>query len=116
VRAKLNKYKFIILVVFLMTGVSISGWAITFHNNQTAKSTDSQKAPKNGSKSANIVSGAINHSNTILLLVCTGLIGFIGVRRQGKKLENLAKVKQPERGSHENSLIKNNLERLRPRE
>lgn len=114
-RAKLNKYRFIIPAVFLMTGVSITGWTITFQYNHTVKSAEFQKAPKNDSQSANIVPLSIKPNNTILLLVCTGLIGFIGVRRQGKKLENLAKVKQPQRGGHENFLNKNNPERLRLR-
>lgn len=106
-RTKVNKYKFIIVAVLLMTGVSITGWAITFHVNHTAKSAESQIAPKNDSQPTNIVPRAINQSNTILMLVCIGLIGFIGIRRQGKKVENLAEVKPPERGNHEDFLSKN---------
>jgi hypothetical protein len=107
-RTKLNKYRFDILAVFLITGMSITGWAITFHYNHTAKSAESQKAPNNDSQSQNIVLAAINHSTTILMLVCTGLIGFIGVRRQGKKLDNHAKTEQPERRDPENFLNRNN--------
>ena len=114
-RTTVNKYKFIILAVFVLTGVSVTGWAITSHFNHTAKSAESQKAPKNDSRPANIVPAAINQTNTILLLVCTGLIGFIGVRRQGKKVENLAEAKPPERGSHENFLSKNNPTRQKSR-
>jgi hypothetical protein len=109
-RTRVNKYKFIIVAVFLMTGVSITGWAITtFHYNHTANSIESQIALKNDSQPANIVPAVINHSNnTILMLVCIGLIGFIGIRRQGKKVENFAEVKPPEHGGHENLLSKNN--------
>jgi len=103
-RTKLNKYRFNILAVFLITGMSITGWAITFHYNHTAKSAESQKAPNNDSLLQNIVPAAINHSNTILMLVCTGLIGFIGVRRRGKKLNNLEKTEQPEGRDPENFL------------
>jgi hypothetical protein len=85
-----------------MAGVSIAEWAISFHYNHTAKIAESQKAPNNDSRSPNIVPAAINHSNTILMLVCTGLIGFVGVRRQGKKLDDLAKTGQPERRDPEN--------------
>ena len=113
-RTKVNKYKFIIVAVFLMTGVSITGWAITFHYNHTSKSAESQIAPKNYSQPANIVPAAIKHSSTILMLVCIGLIGFIGVRRQGKKVEKIKKVKPPERAGHENFLNKNILERQSP--
>ena len=101
-RIKLNKHKFIILAVFLIVGVSIAVWAITFDYNHTAKNTESQKEPRNESKAANIVPVATNHSNTILLLVFAGLIGLIGIRRQGEKLENLKKVKRPEREAHKN--------------
>jgi uncharacterized membrane protein len=114
-RTKINKYKFILVAVFLMTGVSITGWTITFHYNHTAKSIESQIAPKNDSQPANIVPAAINQSNTILLLVCIGLIGFIGIRRQGKKVENLAEVKAPKRGSNAKFLSKNNPARLHSR-
>ena len=114
-RTKINKYKFILVAVFLMTWVSITGWAITFHVNHTAKSTESQIALKNDSPPTNIIPAAINHSNTILMLVCIGLIGFIGIRRQGKKVENLAEVKPPERGNHEDFLSKNNPARQHSR-
>jgi hypothetical protein len=114
-RTKVNKYKFIIVAVFLMTGVSITGWAITFHYNHGAKSAESQIALKNDSLPANIVPAAINPSNTILMLVCIGLIGVVGVRRQGKKVENLAEVKPPERGNHEDFLSKNNPARQHSR-
>ena len=115
-RTKVNKYKFIIMAVFLMTGVSITGWAITtFHYNHTAKSAESQIALNNDSQPANIVPAAINHNNTILMLVSIGLIGFIGIRRQGKKVENFAEVKPPERGGHENFLSKNNPARQHSR-
>jgi hypothetical protein len=113
-RTKLKKYRFFILAVFLMTGMSITGWAITFHYNHTEKSAKSQKAPKNDSQPQNIVPAAIHPINTILVLFCTGLIGLIGVRRQVKKLDNLAKAKQPERRDPENVLNRNILERHHP--
>jgi len=114
-RTKINKYKFILVAVFLMTGVPITGWAITFHYNHTAKSAESQIAPENDGQPENIVPAAINQRNTILLLVCIGLIGFIGIRRQGKKVENLAEVKPPERGGNEDFLSKNNPARQHSR-
>jgi hypothetical protein len=89
-RTKFKKYIVISLIVLLMAGVSFTGWTIT-----TAKSVHSQQTLNNESQSANMVPRAPNHSNTILLLVGTGLVGLIGIRRQGKALESSAKVKQP---------------------
>ncbi len=113
-RVKINKYRFIILLVVLITGVSITGWAITFHFNKTAKIDESWKASKNGGQSENIVSASNNHNNTILLLVSTGLIGFIGIRRPGKRADNPIKIKSSERRNSENFVKINNRARQQP--
>jgi hypothetical protein len=102
------------MAALLITGMSISGWAITYHYNHAANNTESQKAPNTDSQSQNTVPTAITHSSTILMLVCAGMVGFIGVRRQGKKLDNFVKTEQPEHREPENFLNGNIPERHHP--
>ena len=90
-RIILKKYRFIILSVFLVTGMSIAGWSFAFHYDNKAKSVESQKELKNDTQEVNPMPLALDHNNLILVLVCTGLIGFFGVRRQSKRLEKLYK-------------------------
>lgn len=73
-----KKYNFIILSVFLITGVLITAWALAFHFDIQAKSAESQIELKNENQGANLI-------DIILVLVCMGLVGFFGVRRQSKK-------------------------------
>jgi hypothetical protein len=83
-RIKLEKFKFLILSVFLITGVSISGWALASHFDNKGKSVESQKELKNDIQAANVTPLALDHKNIILVLVCAGLVGIFGVRRQSK--------------------------------
>jgi len=108
---KLKKYKFIILSVFLLTGMSMAGWAFVFHYDDKARNAESQKELKNDIQVANAMPLALDQNNIILALVCIGLIGFLGVRRQSKKLENFAKAKHPESRSRANFLDENSSER-----
>lgn len=84
-RKKLKIYKFIILLVFVMTGVSITGWALAFNYDNLVETANSQKELKNNGQVTNLKSLALDHNNIIWVLVCAGLIGFFGVRRQRKK-------------------------------
>ena len=106
---KLYKLKFIILGVFLITGVSMMGWAITFHYDKTGIANESQKEPKNETLVPNIMPLETSHRKTILSLVFTGFIGLIGIRRQGKKLEIFKKINQRESKDHKNFIYENNL-------
>lgn len=94
-----------------MTGMSITGWAVDFHYENLGKNTKSQKELKNNGQVTNAKPSALDHNNTILVLVCTGLIGFFGLRRQRKTLEKFVKVKHSECRPHVNSLNENNHER-----
>ena len=86
-QAKLYKFTSIIFGVFLITGVSILGWAITFHYDKTGIANESQKELKNEILVPNIMPIETSHRRTILSLVFAGLIGLIGIRRQGNKQE-----------------------------
>ena len=54
---------------------------------------------------------ALDQINIIFVLLCTGLIGFFGVRRQRRTLNDYVKVKQPECKFDENFLNGKNLKR-----
>jgi hypothetical protein len=94
-----------------MTGMSITVWAVDFHYENLEKNTKSQKELKNNGQVTNAKPSALDHNNIILVLVCTGLIGFFGLRRQRKTLEKFVKVKHSECRPHVNSLNENNHER-----
>ena len=95
-RKKLQHYKFIILAIFLMTGVFIAGWAFAYHYNNQVKKAGYQNESKNETLTTNVMPAAIDHSKIILLLVCTGLVGFFGVRRQNNTIKKFIKKKRPE--------------------
>ena len=110
-RKKLKRYKFIILSVLVMTGVSIMGWALAFKYENFEKTANSQIELKNHGQVTNLKPLALDHNNIILVLVGTGLIGFFGVRRQRKTSETFVKFKQRECSPQVNSLNENNPER-----
>jgi hypothetical protein len=109
-RKKLKEHKFIILAIFLMTGVAIAGWAFAFHYDTKVKSAGSQKEFSNDIPAANVMSSVLDHSKIILLLVCTGLVGFFGVRRKSNTMKTFAKKKRPEIKLRINLLRQDNLE------
>jgi len=94
-RRILKKYKFIILSVCMVAGVSMTGWALAFHYDNKAKSAESQKELKNDNQEVNAMPSALGLNNLILVLLCTGLVGFFGVRRHRRTLENIVKIKPP---------------------
>ena len=110
-RKKLKIYKFIILSVFVMTGVSLTGWALALHYENLAETANSQKELINNDQVTDLKQLALDHKNIILALACAGLIGFFGVRRQGKTSKNFVKVKHSECSPHANSLNEHNPER-----
>lgn len=91
-RIKLKRSNFFILSVSLITGVFIVGWALASHFDNKEKTVASQKEMKNDVQAANVAPLALDHNNIILVLVCAGLIGFFGVRRQSKTLENFQRA------------------------
>ena len=95
-RQKLQQYKYIILTILLMTGVSVAGWAFASHYENQAKGVEPQKELNIDPQSTNVVPSTIDHSKIILLLVSTGLVGFFGVRRQNNTIKKFIKKKRPE--------------------
>ena len=118
-RIGIPNYKYIILAVLIVAGVSIAGWAFAFYFDNTTKSAVSQKEAQNDSRTVTERPLELDHKKLILLLVCTGLIGFFSVRRrsnslmrgQSKKLKIFAKDRRPEIKLRINLSPKNNLER-----
>ena len=113
-RMKLKKYKFIILSVFLVAGMSIAGWAFAFHYDDKTKSAESLKELKKDIQVAKIMPLALDQNNIILVLVSIGLVGFFGVRRQSKKLADFVGVEHPESRTHANFLNEISPERQTP--
>jgi len=88
-KMKLNKYRFIFLLVVLMMGLSITGWSISTHYDHTFINSELQKETKNEGQSGNTVLGELsNNVPTLSSLISAGLIGFLGIRRQTKKIDN----------------------------
>ena len=110
-RTRLKKHRLIILAVFLITVVTIAGWAFAFHYDNKAKSAGPQNELQNDIQVATVMQLALDHSKIILLLVCAGLIGFFGVRRQGNTLNKFAINKRSEIRLRINLLPENNQKR-----
>ena len=91
---KHKKYRLIILLVVLMTGLSITGWSISTHYNHAFINGQLQKELKNDRQIGNAISGEFSKNSPILFLIAIGLIGLVGVRRHRKKIDEL-----PRRGA-----------------
>ncbi len=85
---KLNKYKFLFLLVVLMMSLSVTGWSISAHYDLTPLDGQLQKETKNDSQTGNTVGREFSNNVPILALISTGLIGLLGIRRQTKKIDN----------------------------
>ena len=85
---RLKKYKLIGLMVLLMTGLSITGWAISTHYDITLKTAEIQKELQNNDHNGNDLQAEFSHNKPVLFLISIGLIGLVGVRRQRKKPDN----------------------------
>jgi hypothetical protein len=107
---KLQQYKFIILAIFLMTGVSVAGWAFASHYDNQMKKAGSQNEFKNETLPTNVVPSTLDHSKIILLLVSTGLVGFFGVRRQRNTAKTFVTENRSKIKLRINLLTKNDLE------
>jgi hypothetical protein len=81
-KMRLKKYRLIFLLVILMTGLSITGWSISSHYNNTFINGEFQKELKNDSQIGNTIWGDFSKNSPILFLISTGLIGLLGVRRE----------------------------------
>ena len=85
---KLKKYKFIFILVILMMGLSITGWTISANYDHTFINSELLKETKNDGQIGNTVLKGFSDNIPILSLISIGLIGFLGVRRQTKKIDN----------------------------
>jgi hypothetical protein len=85
-KMRLKKYKLIFILVILMMGLSITGWSISTHYDQTLLDGELQKELKNDSLIDNAISGKFSNNSPILFLISTGLIGLVSVRRHRKKM------------------------------
>jgi hypothetical protein len=85
---RLKKYKLIFLLVILMTGLSITGWSISTHFDQTSINGELQKELKNDRPIGHAISGKFGENSPILFLISIGMVGLLGVRRQRKKKTN----------------------------
>ena len=109
-RKKLKEHRFIILAIFLTTGVSLAGWAFTFHYDNKAKAAGLPKELKNDLQAMKVASSALDQSRTILLLVSAGLIGFFGVRRKRKTAKTIVTYNRLKIRFRINLLTEKNLE------
>ena len=107
-RLSLKKFIFI-LSVLLVAGMIVAGWALAFHFAHTAKSSVSLI---NTNPEVNVVPLARDRNNIMLVLICIGIIGFFGVRRQKKTSENFVRLNHPESKSHADSINYNKLPTL----
>jgi hypothetical protein len=85
-KMRLKKYKLIFILVVLMMGLSITGWSISTHYDQTLLHAELQKELKNDNLIDNAISGDFSNNSPILFLISTGLIGLVSVRRHRKKV------------------------------
>jgi len=109
-RKRLKQYRFIILAIFLVAGVSIAGWAFASHYGIKMKSAGSQEEFKNDILAAKVMPSALEHSKIILLLVCTGLVGFFGVRRKSNTVKTFVTDTRSKIKLRINLLTKDHLE------
>jgi hypothetical protein len=86
--------------------IPINSQTTAFDYNDTEKNakTHSNKKTKTESHSADATTLAIVQNSTIMMLVCTVLIGLFGIRREGRKLRVPKQINRPEHGDSENLL------------
>lgn len=92
---RLKKFKIIILLVFFITGLSITGWSISTHWDITSNNSEPQKELETDSQTAKNMSVAPSSNKPILFLISTGLIGLVGIRRQRKASVNFKSPNMP---------------------
>jgi len=85
---RFKKYRLILLLVVLMTGLSITGWSISTQYDHAFMNGEIQKELGTDRQSANAISVEFSKNSPILFLISTGLIGLLGVRRRRRKIEN----------------------------
>ncbi len=108
---KSKEYRCIILSVLIVAGVSIAGWAFAIYYDNPTTGAIAQYEPQNDSKTATVMPLERDHKKLISLLVCTGLVGFFGVRRQNDPSKRFVKSQRPDVKLHINLLNRRNMNR-----
>ena len=85
---RLKKYRLILILVVLMTGLSITGWSISTQYDHIFINGELNRELDQDNQTGNAISGEFRKSSPILFLISAGLIGLLGVRRQTKKIGN----------------------------
>ena len=83
---RLKKYRLILILVVLMTGLSITGWSISTQYDHIFINGELQRVLEPDSQKGNPISEKFGNNSPILFLISIGLIGLLGVRRQTKKI------------------------------
>jgi hypothetical protein len=85
-KMRIKKIRLISILVVLMMGLSITGWAISTHYDHTFITAEIQKELENDRQISNAISAEFSKNSPILFLISTGLIGLLGVRRQKNRI------------------------------
>ena len=88
-------YKVIVVLCLLGAGILMAGSMFILLQDSGKTVSGSQVGVNNGILQARIVPPALDHINITLVLLCSGLIGFFGVRRQKNALNDYMKIKAP---------------------
>ena len=103
----IKKLAFLIITALLLAGLSFAATSV-FHEKTDALVQELKK--KN--QEINTSSAASISKPTLFFLICTGLIGLLGIRRRKKKAENLPARHHSEIGYTKRRLELNNLKEL----
>ena len=88
--------KVVVLLCLLGAGILIAGSTLDLLQDSGKTGAESQGRLNGGILQASIMPPALDHIKITLVLLCSGLIGFFGVRRQKNTLNDYVKIKAPE--------------------
>jgi hypothetical protein len=95
-RTLLNSCKYIIVLCLLGAGVLIAGSSHEIIYNGGNPGVEIQNGQNSNIQEVSMVPQSLDHINIILVLLCTGLIGFIGVRRHGHTFKDYVRAEHPQ--------------------
>jgi len=88
--------KVIVVLCLLGAGILMAGPTLNLLQDRGKTGAESQGGVNDGIVQASILPPAFDHINIVMVLLCSGLIGFFGVRRQKNALNDYVKTKAPE--------------------
>jgi hypothetical protein len=88
--------KVTVLLCLLGAGFLMAGSRLNFSQDGGKMGAESQGGLIDGVLQARIIPPALDHINITLVLLCSGLIGFLGVRRKKNTFNDNVKIKAPE--------------------